>query len=368
MVKKPFFSIIIPTYNRASNLQFALYCIFQQSFTDFEVIISDNCSTDNTQAIVNKLKDKRIRYFRNRKNVDFALNIKNAVKHAKGEYVFFHSDDDFILYSDSLQRIYNEIKKSNAGYIRVNYICLSPDKKRVFHFKVNKPFVGNEYLPPFLRNKKVLSFIFDSDPYFITGIIFKNTLPADIEIVNADPAPWIEILFYVTEKFGACFIAERNIVASWSQWKIKKNGEHPLYSLINGKLKPENYFKAIEEKVDRKEYNIFLHNQLMLIFVSLFPVIKVIVGNKNMLQLSKRIRFLDPTMGKSVIYWVYLIGALIFPRNFLKFVKNIYLYTYIRLSKVDNDKEIVDRLRELELGFFHARENILRSKDSIFKF
>ncbi len=368
MIKKPFFSIVIPTYNRASNLQFALYCIFQQSFTDFEVIVSDNCSTDETKNIFSKLKNKKTRYFRNKKNVDVALNVKNAVKHAKGEYVFFHSDDDFLLYTDSLQKIYNEIKKSNAGYIRVNYICLSPDKKRVFHFKVNKPFIKNEYVQPFLGNKKILAFIIDSDPYFITGIVFKNTLPADIKIFNADPAPWIEILFYMVKNFGACFIAERNIVASWSQWKIKKNGDHRLYALRNEKLKSENYFNVVQKKIDRKEYDIFLHNQLMLIFVSLFPVIKVIVGNKNMLSLSKRIRFLDPTMKKSVIYWVYLIGALIFPRSFLKFVKNTYLYIYIKLSKVDNDKEIVNRLKELELGFFHARENIFRSKDSIFKF
>jgi len=363
MTKKPFFSIVIPTYNRASDLQFALYCIFQQGFSDFEIIISDNCSADDTRAVVAKLKNEKIRYFRNNKNVDFAQSAKKAIRYAKGEYVFLHSDDDFLLYSDSLQEIYNEIIKTSAGYVRLNYICLSPDKKRLFHFKVNKPFVGNKHLPPFLKNKEILSFILASDPYFITGIIFKNNLPAGIGAFYADPAPWIEILFYVTEKFGACFIAKRNVVASWSRWQIDKNGGNRFYSLRNEKLKSESYFNAVQKKIDKKEYRIFLHNQLMLMFVNLLPVIKVVVGNKNMLELSKRIRLLDQTMKKSFVYWTYLIGALILPGFFLKFVKNTYLYIYIRLSKVDNEKEIINRLKELKFGFLHARGNISKSKD-----
>lgn len=368
MAKKPFFSIIIPTYNRALSLQFALYCIFQQNFLDFEVVVSDNCSTDNTGDIISKLKNKKIHYFRNKINLKLALNIKNAMSHARGKYIFLHSDDDLLPYSDSLQKIYNEVVKSKAGYVRVNYMCLSPDKKKLFYLNVNNPFKENEYLQPFSENKKILEFIVNSDTYFITGIIFKNILPTNIKIVDADPVPWIEILFYVTEKFGAYFMAERNIVASWSQWIGKKNRDHPVYSLVNGKLKPENYFKAVENKVDGEEYNIFLHNQLMLIFVYPFPVIKVIMGNKNLLNLSKRICFLDPTMKKSVIYWACLGVALIFPKNFLKFIKNICLFLYTRFPKGGNDKEIVSRLRELDYGFSHARKNVLGRKDLIFKF
>ena len=161
MRKKPFFSIVIPTYNRAPDLQFALFCILRQRFRDFEVVISDNCSTDDTQAVVRKLNNRKIRYFRARKTLGNALNIKRAIKYAKGKYIFLHSDDDFLPYPNSLQKIYKEIAKHAVGYIRLNYLSLSLDKKWIFTYKLSKPFIKDEYAPPFQENKRILSFILD---------------------------------------------------------------------------------------------------------------------------------------------------------------------------------------------------------------
>ncbi|MDO8659007.1 MAG: glycosyltransferase family 2 protein [Candidatus Parcubacteria bacterium] len=352
-MKKPFFSIVIPTYNRASDLQFALYCILRQSFSDFEVVISDNCSTDNTKAVVQTLKNKKIRYSRAKKAVGNALNMERAIKMAQGEYVFLHSDDDFFLYKYSLGEICKEIVKHNPGYIRVNYMSLSLDKKRVFSYKVNKPFIENEYISPFLENKKVSKFIVDSDPYFITGIIFKNTIPSNIKMVDSDPVPWVRILFYAIKNFGACFIAQKHIVASWSRRVIKPNAKHHIYLLINGKLRGENFFNAIGEKLKKEDYQKFLHNELMTHYVSQFPGVKVHVGNKVMFQMAGRIELLDPAMKKTFAYWACLIGTLIVPRRILKIIRDIYIYTYSRISKVDNNEEVVDKLRELREEYLH---------------
>jgi len=62
--KTPFFSVCIPTYNRANFLPQAIESVLAQDFTDFELIICDNASTDNTQEVVEKYQDKRIRYCR----------------------------------------------------------------------------------------------------------------------------------------------------------------------------------------------------------------------------------------------------------------------------------------------------------------
>lgn len=367
MKKKPFFSIVVPTYNRASDLQFALYCILQQSFSDYEIVISDNCSTDNTENTIFKLKNKKIRYFRNIENIGMILNQKKAIEYAKGEYVFLHGDDDFLLYSDSLQKIYKEIIKHNPGYIRVNYVSLSSDKKRIFSYKVNKPFKANKYLPPFLENKEILSFIVDSDNYFFTGIIFKNDLPKSITMIDADPSPWIDILFYMTKNYGAYFIPKRHLVASWSR-RTKKNEDHGFYDPVEGKLKAENYFGIVRGKISREAYQRFLHKELMTIYVNLFPAIKISVGNKKMIQISKRIYSLDPTITKNISYWIYFIPTLVFPRNVLKIVKEIYLYLYIRFSKIDNEKHVVNRLKELERKYVYARGNVFKGKDIIFRF
>ena len=368
ILKKPFFSIVIPTYNRASDLQFALFCIFQQTFYDFEVVISDNCSTDNTKDIVSKFRNKKISYSRTKKTVGNALNMKRAIQQAKGEYVFLHSDDDFLLNKYSLREIYKEIIKYNPGYIRVNYLSLSLDRKRIFSYKVNKPFTRNEYIPSLLENKKVVTFIVDSDPYFIMGIIFKNTLPADIKMVDSDPAPWIEILFYMVKNFGACFIMQPYIIAFWSRRRIKKDAKHHIFLLINGKLRAENYFNVVKEKLNKGEYGTFLHDELMRLYVRLFPVIKVYAGNKIMLQMSVRIRLLDPTMKKNITYWTYLIGALIIPKILLRITRDVYIYMYARFSKVDGNKELVETLKDLELKYRNSTENVANRNDRIFRF
>lgn len=368
MRKKPFFSIVIPTYNRASDLRFALYCIFRQSFPDFEVVIFDNCSTDDTQAAVNNLNNRKIRYFRTRKTLGNALNIRKAIEQAKGTYIFLHSDDDFLPYPNSLQKIYKEITKHEVGYIRLNYLSLSLDKKWIFTYKLSKPFVKNEYVPPFQENERILTFILDSDPYFITGIIFKNIIPRNIQIVDSDPAPWIEVLFYMIKNFGSCFIAQPHIVASWSRRTIQKNAKHHIFSLTNGKLRSENYLNAVKKYLSREEYNIFLHNELMLLYVRLFPVIKVHVGDEIMINMSRRICLLDPSMKKSVAYWTYLVGTLILPRYFLKIIRDICIYLYPRFSQTGNPGQIIGMLKNLELGFSHSPENVRKINDPLFKF
>lgn len=359
MVKKPFFSIVVPTYNRASDLQFALYCVLRQSFSDYEIVISDNCSTDNTENIINKLKNKKIRYFRNRKNIGMILNQKKAIEHAKGEYVFLHGDDDFLLYDNSLEEIYKQIIEHSPGYVRLNYASLAFDRKHIFSYKVNKPFEKNYYLLPHAKSEEVLSFIVDSDNYFFSGIIFKNDLPKPVAMINADPSPWIDILFYTAKNYGAYFIKRCHLIASWSR-RTKKNEDHGFYDPVEGKLKAENYFEAVKEKIDGEAYHRFLHRELMTIYVNLLPAIKASVGNKKMLQTSERIRFLDRTMAKSIRYWAYFIPTVVLPRWVLKIIKDIYLFLYQRFSKVENEKHIADRLKELERKYGYPKENVFK--------
>ncbi|HEX8639024.1 MAG TPA: glycosyltransferase family 2 protein, partial [Pyrinomonadaceae bacterium] len=62
-MQKPFFSVVIPTRNRAQLLKHAIQSVLDQTFTDFEVIVSNNFSVDNTKEVVNSYADERVRYF-----------------------------------------------------------------------------------------------------------------------------------------------------------------------------------------------------------------------------------------------------------------------------------------------------------------
>lgn len=94
----PKVSVLIPTYNYAHYLPEAIESVLTQTFEDFELIIVDNCSTDNTEEIVNAYMedDKRIKFMRNDENIGMYRNYNQALLLAHGEYIkFLNADDKF---------------------------------------------------------------------------------------------------------------------------------------------------------------------------------------------------------------------------------------------------------------------------------
>ena len=93
----PLVTIGIPTYNRADDtLPKALASALAQTYPNLEIVISDNCSDDNTAEIVAGFNDPRIRYIRHDENIGANNNFNACVEHAKGTYLLLLHDDDFI--------------------------------------------------------------------------------------------------------------------------------------------------------------------------------------------------------------------------------------------------------------------------------
>lgn len=90
----PKVSICVPAYNAAIYLPTTLQSILNQTFQNFEVIIADDCSTDNTQQIIQNFPDKRIRYFKNEKNLGWVANMNRCLKEAQGPYICILNADD----------------------------------------------------------------------------------------------------------------------------------------------------------------------------------------------------------------------------------------------------------------------------------
>jgi glycosyltransferase involved in cell wall biosynthesis len=90
----PVVSVIIPTYNRANLLQKALESVVNQAFQDWEAIVIDNYSDDNTQQVVESLGDSRIQYIPFRNNGIIAASRNLGILHSTGEYIAFLDSDD----------------------------------------------------------------------------------------------------------------------------------------------------------------------------------------------------------------------------------------------------------------------------------
>ena len=90
-------SIGIPTYNRArGNLRKVIERALGQTYANIEVIVSDNCSTDNTAEVVQSFDDSRLRYFRQETNIGANNNFNYCLNQARGEYFLLFHDDDTI--------------------------------------------------------------------------------------------------------------------------------------------------------------------------------------------------------------------------------------------------------------------------------
>jgi glycosyltransferase involved in cell wall biosynthesis len=87
-------SVIIPTYNRASTLKEAIDSVLRQTYKNFELLILDDSSTDDTSDVVADFKDSRIKYIRHHCNVGLVANWTYGVKWAKGIFFSILGDDD----------------------------------------------------------------------------------------------------------------------------------------------------------------------------------------------------------------------------------------------------------------------------------
>lgn len=109
-------SICIPQYNRINYLLKSLAIIEKQSYADIEIVISDDCSTDNTAEEIGKLSQHYkypIVFDRNEKNMGYDRNYRKCIEMASGEYSFVIGNDDSVYGDDSIEFLVDFLQKNN---------------------------------------------------------------------------------------------------------------------------------------------------------------------------------------------------------------------------------------------------------------
>lgn len=113
-------SICIPTYNRSNYLQYSVNSVLNQTYPDFELIICDDGSTDDTPEVVKNFADSRIRYIRHPQNIGRSNNMRSGFENATGEY-FIKFDDDDALTPEFLAKTVNILD----NHPEVDFVCTS---------------------------------------------------------------------------------------------------------------------------------------------------------------------------------------------------------------------------------------------------
>lgn len=140
----PLVSIIIPTYNRARLLGRAIQSILNQTYPNFEIIVVDDCSSDNTENVVRSFCDERMRYIRHEKNKGAVAARNTGIKAARGEYIAFQDSDDEWL-SEKLEKQVRAFKfgPSDLGVVYTSFWLIDSGRKTYFPSSDVKQTEGN---------------------------------------------------------------------------------------------------------------------------------------------------------------------------------------------------------------------------------
>ena len=124
------FSIVIPTYNRADFIKATVASVLQQDYSNFELIIVDDGSTDNTEDIIGSIHDERLQYHK-KINEERGVARNYGFKKAKGDYVLFFDSDD-LMHTNHLSTLYEAIVKFNneVNFIASKYDLITNNKHR----------------------------------------------------------------------------------------------------------------------------------------------------------------------------------------------------------------------------------------------
>ncbi len=114
----PEVSICIPAYEHPYLLERCLRSVIEQSYTDYEVIITDDSSHSQLQEIVYKLNDKRIYYYKNSSTLGSPENWNEAISHAKGKYIKILHHDDWFASDTALEKFVNAFEENpGTGFV-----------------------------------------------------------------------------------------------------------------------------------------------------------------------------------------------------------------------------------------------------------
>lgn len=223
-------SIIMPSWNTGRFIGESIQSVLNQTYKNWELIIVDDCSTDNTDEIVTSFDDERIRYFRNDKNSGAALTRNKAMREARGEWIAFLDSDDLWM-PEKLEKQLSFMKENGYTFSFTEYEKIDEESKPLNIYvsgpeKVNKHKMYNyDYIGQ-------LTMIYNAKVFGLIQI-------KDIK-KNNDYAIRLQLF---RKKGACCYLLKENL----AKYRIRKNSIS--HDKISKKLKSHfDLFHFCDEK------------------------------------------------------------------------------------------------------------------------
>ncbi|MDB0021068.1 glycosyltransferase family 2 protein [Candidatus Pseudothioglobus singularis] len=325
---KPLVSICIPVFNGENYLLECVNSALQQDYSNLEILIMDNFSTDSTQLIVSKIDDNRMRYVRNNKNIGALNNFSKCVDECLGEYFVLLPHDDLLLpgfVSEYVKRLQD--KAVGLVYSSVNVINAKGISQytRTIH-NTNQKFTSEQVIQDLFVNFMPIQMA------MVRTAILKKVGAFDSEYgLFVDIQLWLKVFFddwecfFLTKPYSAHRSHAEQGQAAFLQLKLDILGDHWGKKLDKEFWKENSYnifflriMKFVDNELKRKNYNSEIINLLML---------KIFIRSHIRFIALSIIRF------NRVVLWqeLSLFSAII---KFYGFIKVIYYYPLVFINEV----------------------------------
>ena len=129
-------SVIVPMHNSSKYLTECIESILNQTYNNFEIIIVDDASTDNSVEIASEIKDNRIRIFKLEENLGVATARNKGIEEATGDYICFIDSDDYWV-RDKLERQIKFIEENDYAFIYGGYKYLRNESTHIAHVPIS---------------------------------------------------------------------------------------------------------------------------------------------------------------------------------------------------------------------------------------
>lgn len=244
-------SIIMPSYNTASFISESIQSVLAQSYKDWELIIVDDCSTDNSMEVIRSFNEPRLKLLQNKKNSGAAISRNYALREAKGKWIaFLDSDDTWV--PEKLEKQIKFMEEHNYAFTFTDYrICLNGTWL---------PYINTG---PDVVNKKMM---YDYCYFSTITVMYEREKIGLIQIAdlrkNNDYAMWLqaieksnayrlpECLSYYIKHDGSVSSGSKTKLIKW-HYKLFRDGlgKNPV---VSGILTANNLIHGVCKKIHYK--------------------------------------------------------------------------------------------------------------------
>jgi teichuronic acid biosynthesis glycosyltransferase TuaG len=179
--KNPLISVIMPCYNSSRFVARAILSVLHQTYKNLELIIVDDCSTDDTKKIIKKFlkQDKRIKFYTTKKNSQVCAVPRNlAISKASGKFIAFLDSDDY-WYKDKLTHQIKYMSDFNLSFTAANYQSEGSYRKSNFLITYMRIFLQFVFL--FLIKNKGFHWLYVYNPFIISSALLRAELVKNLK-------------------------------------------------------------------------------------------------------------------------------------------------------------------------------------------